>query len=215
MNNNFNLLLISLALALLPFLVVIGTAYLKINIVLNLFKNAIGAQQVPSGIIIGILSLAISLMVMEPVWDQTSSYLQSSDLLNTKLEKLSLSELINKSALITQPWKEFISQHAGEEELHFLASLLAKSQRETDETKNNFATTLTAFLLSELKEAFQMGLMVLLPFLIIDFLIANLLAGLGMMMFSPVLLSLPLKIILIVGLDFWQLIIKSLILSYD
>ncbi len=212
--NNSNVLLLSVCLAIFPFLVVIGTAYLKVNIVLNLFKNAIGAQQVPSGVIIGTISLAISLMVMEPVWDKSGKLLSSNELFAGKLEEQTISDILKKFTPAMEPWKEFVTKHAGAEELLFLKNLRAENGPSVNLQEDGLFLIITAFILSELNEAFQMGLMVLLPFLIIDFLIANFLAGLGMMMFSPILLSLPLKILLIVGLDFWQLIFKSLFLSY-
>ncbi|MEX0598535.1 MAG: EscR/YscR/HrcR family type III secretion system export apparatus protein [Candidatus Paceibacterota bacterium] len=214
--NTYNLLFVSILLAIVPFLMVIGTAYLKVNIVLNIFKNAIGAQQVPSGVIIGTLSLAISLMIMQPVWEKTKTHLLSSNITNSDFRDVKVGDLMQKIEPILQPWKEFIQKNAGENEISFLSNLkntkLAVKQISAD---NHLSLTITAFILSELREAFQMGLMILLPFLIIDFLIANILAGLGMMMFSPILLSLPLKILLIVGLDFWQLIFKALFLSYS
>lgn len=208
------LLLLSFSLALLPVFFSIFTAYLKISIVLGIVKNAIGAQQIPSAMVVMALSLSLTLFVMKPVFIESSNSV--SDLKFSELGKNSISEVIKKIEPAYIPWQKFLLRHAGEKEL----ASLAEMQKEISPKNSSVVKTLgffhltTAFLLTELKEAFMIGFIIMLPFLVIDLVVANLLTGLGMYMLSPVMISLPIKILVIVGFDAWLLIFKGLFYSY-
>ena len=211
------LILISLCLALLPILFSLISAYLKVSIVLGIFKNAIGAQQIPSGIVIMGLSLAITIFIMKPVFLESNNLLKDIEI--QTLQKSKISEVVTVISPALVPYRKFLQKHSGPKEINLLLNLEKKHNPEKFiESKNNhnpdFFILTTAFLLTELKEAFMIGFIIMLPFLVIDLVIANLLAGLGMYMLSPVLISLPIKLLIIVGFDAWLLIFKGLFYSY-
>ena len=211
------LILISLCLALLPILFSLISAYLKVSIVLGIFKNAIGAQQIPSGIVIMGLSLAITIFIMKPVFLESNNLLKDIEI--QTLQKSKISEVVTVISPALVPYRKFLQKHSGPKEINLLLNLEKKHNPEKFiESKNNhnpdFFILTTAFLLTELKEAFMIGFIIMLPFLVIDLVIANLLAGLGMYMLSPVLISLPIKLLIIVGFDAWLLIFKGLFYSH-
>lgn len=198
-----SLLIFAFLAALLPFAFALSTAYLKINIVFSLVRNALGAQQVPSGMIIIALSISLTCMVMQPVFESSVTKIEQIDF--TALDGRNLPEIKKTFQPALDEWREFLLKHAGEKEVNTLREI---------SKQDNFFTLLTAFVLSELKEAFYMGFIMMMPFLLLDFIIANFLAALGMYMFSPILIALPLKILMIVVFDFWNLIFQSLFYSY-
>jgi type III secretion protein R len=119
------------------------------------------------------------------------------------------------------PWREFLEKHSGPRELAALLDLdqgggakVISSSESMRSQQPPLRVVLPAFVISELKEAFTMGFLVLLPFLLIDLIVANILAGLGMFMMSPAMISLPIKILLFVMSDAWLVIIRGLVLSY-
>lgn len=229
----------SLLIALVPILIGVATSFIKVSIVLGMLKSGIGAQQVPGAIVTMALSFALTLYIMNPTIEKTLQIAESIDFaaLSSEMELSSLSKL---APLIT-PWREFMTLHAGERELEALkgieeatstanASTLELPKAEAgaalDSASGSVAdgsaaveelplrVLMTAFVLTELKEAFAMGFVLLLPFLVIDLVVANILAGMGMFMLSPVLVSLPLKLILFVLADGWILLTRGLITSY-
>ena len=186
---------LNIALAALPLLISLSTSYLKVNIVLNIIKNSLGAQSLPGPIIVASLSLAISFFVMQPLIEKIPEInIKKIDSFRTEIQPL-----INE-------WQKFLERNTNSQELEYLIQL--------NKGEKNLSTLILAFLLSELKEAFLIGLVIMTPFLLIDLAVASILTGMGMYMFSPVLVSLPLKILLIVSLDAWLEIFNGLILSY-
>lgn len=226
---------LALLLSLVPILFAVATAYLKVNVVMLLLRNAIGAQQVPSGMIIMVLSMSLTLMIMQPVF--TTAFARLENVSSEQIKGADLETIFSIIKDVSEPWQDFVKKHAGESEIASLKQISESAHEKTsslvldlpkeatvaDEQKDisssissgsDFPLVLLAFLLTELKEAFFMGFVVMLPFLIIDFVIANLLAGVGMYMFSPVLIALPIKILMIVAFDFWALLFRGLYLSY-
>lgn len=220
---------IALFLSLIPVLFAVATAYLKVNIVMLLLRNAIGAQQVPSGMIVMVLSMSLTLMIMQPVF--VSTFARLENISSEEIKKADLKTIVVIVKDVSKPWVDFLKKHAGESEVATLRQISESARKKEDiksltEAKkiddvsitshkgSDFSLILLGFLLTELKEAFFMGFVVMLPFLVIDFVIANLLAGVGMYMFSPVLIALPIKILIIVAFDFWSLLFRGLYLSY-
>ena len=212
------LVIFAIGAALLPLIVVLLTCYLKISIVFNILKSGLGTQNVPGPLIVMALSLSLSLMVMAPQINKSIDLSSSIDWnqifkQDPRLVMQSLSPMLG-------PWRDFVKRHAGERERAVLVSLIKKDlgqaqMSEQDvEVENSLRVILPAFLLSELKEAFAMSVMVLLPFVVIDLIVANILVGLGMYMLSPVMVSLPLKIFFFVVSDAWLIITKGLVYSY-
>lgn len=208
--NPYWLIVGSGAIAFIPFFVGIATSYVKMSIVFGMIRSALGAQNVPSGLIVTALSLTMTIYVMGPVIEisvERASALRSSDLKREPIKSLTP---------LVQPWRKFLSDHAGPRELQMLVALRSggSSSSSISPDEVSIAVLLPAFLLSELKAAFSMAFVVLLPFLVIDLVVSNILVGLGMYMVSPVMISLPLKLLLFVTSDAWLLIVKGLIESY-
>ncbi len=214
------LVVLSAGLALFPILVGMGTSYIKVSIVLGMLKSALGAQNTPGSIVIMAMSLALTVFVMSPVLEQTAIRLQAADIGAVAKN----GDLKNISTLlpILEPWKSFISRHASERERKVLRELALDMATKSNPSEvlaqpspeDSFRILIPAFVLTELRQAFTMGFMLLLPFVVIDLIVANILAGLGMFMVSPVMISLPLKLLLFVASDGWLVLTRALIGSY-
>jgi type III secretion protein R len=200
------LIVLSFSLGLLPILVALCTSFLKISIVLSILKTGLGSQHVPGNLSIMFLSFVISAFIMAP---QIGALFES--VAENDLSKVPSKIEFSKLEAAFKPWREFLCKHAGERE-----QLLLKDLAQISEGANcqSMRILLPAFVLTELKEAFQMGVILLLPFLVIDLLVANVLAALGMCMVSPNMISLPLKLLLFVSVDGWLMLVRSLLLSY-
>lgn len=217
------LLVVSVSLALIPMVISSATSYLKLSIVIGMLKNALGTQQAPSNLIVMVLSLTLSVFVMTPVIKNTYKEILRSAEINKKDIKLNnLSKIIINSKNIFTPWCQFIEKHGDDKEkklFHILSirnnkSLETEHKSISSECIENAHIFFPAFILSELKEGFSMAFTLLLPFLVVDLVIAHILVGLGMFMVSPVMISLPVKLLLFVLADGWILISKGLVLSY-
>ena len=221
MNGAFDptwLVVVSFSLALGSLVHGLATSYLKISIVLGMVRNGLGVQQVPGNIVVMSLSLALTSFVMAPVIEATLEKSKS-------LESTSLSgpfEFAKLAALspLLEPWREFLALHAGSREVQMLSDIpqqlgpFAEMDESARTSRMSLRILITAFVLTELKEAFSMGFVLLLPFLLVDLVVANVLVGMGMTMVSPVMISLPLKLLLVVLADGWLLLSKGLVQSY-
>lgn len=215
------MIVIAFMLALVPILVGMVTSYVKISIVLGMLRSGLGAQQVPGNMVIMALSFAMTLFVLSPVLEQTSLIGQNDEILSF-LDKPTIKEMKKLKPLLG-PWTEFLTRHAGEREVFTLQELKAGESElipsepligPEPKPKIELLTLVPAFILTELKEAFAMGFVLLLPFLVVDLLVANILVGMGMFMVSPVMIALPLKLMLFVACDGWNLLTRGLVQSY-
>lgn len=217
--NPYWLLIVAGVVACLPILVGLATAYLKVSIVLGMLRSGLGAQNVPSGLVVMVLSLALTLFIMAPMLSDSYDIIKT---LPTEqiFREPSLGDLQRYQPAL-EPWERFLRHHAGHRELAAFVQLDRSSKEPSAEadaqptaSSVDFKLLLPAFILTELKEAFAMAFVLLLPFLVIDLVVANILVGLGMFMVSPVMIALPLKLILFVAADGWLLLTRGLILSY-
>lgn len=208
------LIIIMFAVSLVPVMMGIATSYLKVSIVLGLFKNALGAQQVPGPLIIMAISLALTMLIMQPVLTESAASIGSIDF--AKIQNKSVGDVFLKFLPAIAPIRIFLENNTGSHELNTVKSFTAinKGKDTNSNSQISWAELLTAFMLTELKEAFLAGFAIMFPFLLVDLIVANLLAGLSLQMVSPVMVSLPLKIILIVWLDAWLLIFRGLFYAY-
>ncbi|WP_426162384.1 type III secretion system export apparatus subunit SctR [Pseudoduganella sp. R-32] len=203
------------ALSLLPLLLICTTCFLKVSMVLVIVRNAIGVQQVPPSIAIYGVALAISLMVMAPVFHDAAARLPGQGgTVTERTAGLSLGEM----ARAGEPLRSFMIQHtAPETRSHFLA-LAQRQWRGTtlanEASDRDYAVVIPAFVVSELTVAFQVGFVLYVPFVVIDLLLSNVLLALGMQMVSPMVVSLPLKMLLFVMVDGWSKLAEGLMLSY-
>lgn len=217
-NTNPLVMVVMLAmLALMPFVLVMVTSFVKIAVVLSLLRTAIGVQQVPPNQVITGLAIILSVYIMAPIgadiYSQVRPFMEEAE--NGKVYKLSDYEALATQSL--QPLKGFLQKHTDDDEralLFELAYELRNTEQRAELTDTDTLILVPAFVLTELKEAFIIGFILFVPFLIVDLVIANILLSLGMHMLSPTTISLPFKLLLFVLVDGWFLVIKGLILGY-
>lgn len=199
------LLLLS-SLTFLPAIVLMMSSFTRIIIVLSLLRLALGTQSSPPNQVLIGLALSLSFFVMSPVIDRiyTEAYLPYSE------DKINIIEAADKASI---PLKEFMLRQTRESDLALFVEISESNEIESRD-QVPMKILVPAFVTSELKTAFQIGFVVFIPFLIIDMVVASVLMAMGMMMLSPMIISLPFKIMLFVLVDGWHLLIGSLTQSF-
>ena len=199
-------LLFLTALTFLPAILLMMTSFTRIVIVLSLLRQALGTIQSPPNQVIVGLSLFLTFFVMAPVFDKiyAEAYKPYMD------NKIALGAALEKGSA---PLKTFMLRQTRQEDLALFAKL-AKSPPLNGPEDVTLTILVPAYVISELKTAFQIGFVVFIPFLIIDMVVASVLMSMGMMMLSPVMISLPFKLMLFVLVDGWNLLIGSLVQSF-
>lgn len=192
-------------LTLLPSLVIMMTAFTRIIVVFAILRQALGLQQTPSNQILIGLALFLTIFVMMPVLERVNENAVAPYMAET----ISAQDAMQAASL---PIREFMMSQTREADLALFMDL-ADSQAATPE-EVNFFVLVPAFMTSELKTAFQMGFMIFIPFLVIDLIVASVLMSMGMMMLSPLIISLPFKIMLFVVVDGWVMIMGTLASSF-
>jgi type III secretion protein R len=207
------------ALALAPFVLMMLTSFTKISVVLSILRNAIGTQQVPPSTVITGLAFILSIFIMAPVGRQM--YAAAGVIPNTRdmFSEASVKSLFSASQNGKEPLRKFLARHSHAQDRVLFMELAARLERQSGTAnpqigKEDFQVLIPSFVTSQLKEAFQVGFLVFVPFLIIDMVVANVLLSMGMSMLSPVVISLPFKLLLFVLVDGWYLVVRGLILSY-
>lgn len=208
------------ALTVVPFLFMAATSFAKISVVLSILRNALGTGQVPSGTILSGLAVILSLYVMTPVGQEIAQVAGPAAArieLSDPSSRGSLDAFLEALDAGEEPLRAFLRRNAGERERELFFDLARESR--TPDTRDEVSADdllvlLPAFLITELAEAFQIGFLIFLPFLIIDMVVANVLLALGMHMLSPTTVSLPFKLLLFVLVDGWYLLAKALVLGY-
>ena len=188
-------------LALVPTFVVVTTAFLKISIVIMLLRNALGVQQIPPNIALYGLSLILTVYVMAPVGQRIYETTLKSPVNAKSVEGVIAA--VRKGA---EPMRAFLEKNSKPEQRDFFVRTTHKiwgPEMAADVKPNDFLVLMPAFLVGELTSAFQIGFLIYLPFLVIDLIVSNILLALGMMMVSPVTITLPLKLFLFVAVDGW------------
>ena len=199
-------------LGLLPFLMVTMTAFLKISVVMFIIRNALGLQQTPPTMVLYSIALILTVFVSLPLIEDVSNRLAAHPLDTSSLDKLQES-----ANVVKDPVKAYLIRFAKPGERQFFLSSTARIWPESARANvkdDDFIILLPAFVSSELTRAFEIGFLLFLPFLIIDIIVSNILMAMGMMMVSPTLISLPLKLFLFVAVDGWSRLMHGLILSY-
>jgi type III secretion protein R len=210
-----NPITLSIALALLalvPTLVVVSTSFLKISIVIMLVRNALGVQQIPPNIAIYGLTLILTAYVMAPVGDRMINLMA-----NQEASMKTMNGMIKILRTGIEPLRGFMEKNTKIEQTDFFIETARKMwgpDLSADLKSTDFLVLMPAFLVTELTSAFQIGFLLYLPFVVIDLIISNILLAMGMMMVSPVTISLPLKLFLFVMVDGWARLIHGLILTY-
>ena len=200
------------ALGLLPFFMVTMTSFLKISVVMFILRNATGLQQTPPTLVLYSIALILTVYVSLPLIDDVSNRLAANPLDFSSLDKLQSS-----SNTVKEPVKAHLMRYAKPAEREFFLSATARIWPESYRANvkdDDFVVLLPAFVSSELTRAFEIGFLLFLPFLIIDVIVSNILMAMGMMMVSPTVISLPLKLFMFVAVDGWSRLMHGLILSY-
>jgi len=206
------------ALTLLPFVFMTTTSFVKIAVVFSILRNALGTGQVPSGTVIAALAAILTLYVMAPVGEQIADEAGPAAARVDPRDPLSDFEALGEAVSAgLVPLKSFLSRNAGarERELFFDLAQRARPADQRDRvSEDDLLVLLPSFLITELGEAFQIGFLVFLPFLVVDLVVSNVLMSLGMHMLSPTQVSMPFKLLLFVLVDGWYLLARALVLGY-
>jgi type III secretion protein R len=210
-------LVVALALvSLVPFVFMGVTAFVKISTVLQIVRSAIGAQSVPSNTVIMALATALTLIAMAPVGQRILD--RAMPLVQNRNAKEDTTALIEKGIdAVREPMREFLEKNASEKERARFLIVAKNACPEAERAKvagNDLSVLVPAFVVTELTEAFAIGFLVFLPFLIIDLVVANVLLALGMQMLNPTQVSLPFKLLLFVAIDGWGLLAQALVSGY-
>lgn len=199
-------------LSLAPFIAIMVTSYVKLVVVLSLIRNALGIQQIPPNMVINGLAIILSLYIMNPVIQDVFDVLQEKEI-NTK-DIVSLKEAASEAK---EPLRAFMLKHTTTRERAFFYSSAKKlwpPERSADLSDEDLMILVPAFTVSELTSAFKIGFLIYLPFIAVDIIVSNILLALGMMMVSPMTISLPFKLLLFVVADGWTRLIHGLVLTY-
>jgi type III secretion protein R len=209
-------LVVALAIvSLVPFLFMSVTAFVKISTVLQIVRSAIGAQNIPSNTVVMALAAALTLIAMAPVGSRIAD--RAAPIFAGKGTPDTVTLVRDGIAAVREPMRDFLKANASErEKARFLA--VAKQARPEAERAAIGADDLTvlvpSFVVTELTEAFAIGFLIFLPFLVIDLVVSNVLLALGMQMLSPTQVSLPFKLLLFVAIDGWGLLAQALVAGY-
>lgn len=197
-------------LSLAPFAMLMLTSFSKMAVVFSLMRTAMGAQQAPPSIVLTGLAVVLSGYVMAPVVQEMVERGRAADFSSEP------AQILKSSVRIAEPLRAFLVKHGDPAQRSQLVEL-ATELRSADSSaleESDLAVVIPAFVLTELKEAFQLGFMVFLPFLVIDMVVANVLLALGMQTLSPTQVSLAFKVLLFVAVDGWSLLARGLMLGY-
>ncbi len=207
-------LVISLGLlALVPFIAVMATSFVKIAVVLALVRNAMGIQQIPPNIALHGIALVLTLYIMAPV-----GYDAYEVFADAQFEDMTLAQFGDLLDEASVSFRAFLAMHASDSEKTFFvetAKRIWPADIARGVTKDDLRVLIPAFTVSELKTAFEVGFLLYLPFIAVDLIISNILLAMGMMMVSPMTISLPFKLLLFVLLDGWTRLLHGLVLTYQ
>jgi type III secretion protein R len=207
------------ALALVPFVGLMVTSFVKIAVVLSITRQALGTQQAPPTTVITGLAIILTVYVMQPVGLQVLNKVENLLEVEGDLFQRENADLILEALnLSKEPVKDFLIKH-GDEKNRQMFYRVAYRMRAPEDRKalgvDDFVIITPAFVITELTKAFQIGFIIFVPFLVIDMVVSNILMALGMQMLSPTTISLPFKILLFVLVDGWYLITRGLVLGYQ
>lgn len=207
------------ALALVPFVGLMVTSFVKIAVVLSITRQALGTQQAPPTTVITGLAIILTIYVMQPVGLQVLNKVDSLLEVEGDLFQRENADLILDAANLAKgPVKDFLIKHGDEKNrqmFYKVAFRMRAPENRQDLGKDDFVIITPAFVITELTKAFQIGFIIFVPFLVIDMVVSNILMALGMQMLSPTTISLPFKILLFVLVDGWYLITRGLVLGYQ
>lgn len=202
-------------LGLAPFIAILVSSFVKLMVVMQLTRTALGLQQEPPNMALSGIAIILSIYIMAPVVMETREIFTEQGIDITDIQNPGFRTALSES---TGPLQDFLERHSDAEERQFFVETTKriwpeKYSESVDE--RHLLVLIPAFLVSELTVAFQIGFLIYLPFIIIDLIVSNILLSLGMIMVSPIIVSLPFKLLLFVLVDGWSRLIHGLLLSYS
>lgn len=192
--------------SLAPGLLIMTTSFTRISVVLSFLRTALGTQSAPSNQVILSLSMFLTFFIMTPVWQQINKEAYQP----WKAQQISQEQAMNQAV---KPLRKFMLSQTREKDLALFVKL-SKLPRPKNAEEIPTLTIIPAFMISELRTAFQIGFLIYIPFIVVDMVVASVLMSMGMMMLPPVMISLPFKILLFTLVDGWGLVIGSLVNSF-
>lgn len=210
------------ALAIMPYIIMLLTSFLKMVVVLSLLRQAVGVQNSPPNQVINGMALLMTIYVMFPtalaMYEAGEGYIhsqasQTGAVFSTK----SAEYIVNVVDKTKEPLREFLSKNSMSKHRTYFFKLARKKfpPKFREELKpNDFIVLIPSFITSQVKGAFEIGVLIYLPFFVIDLVTSNILLAMGMMMLSPLTIALPLKLLLLVMIDGWTLLVEGVVLSY-
>lgn len=214
------ILLVALAaLSLVPFVLMMVTSFVKISVVLSIVRSALGTQQIPPTQVITGLAIILTVYIMAPVGQEMYRAAGLSILAEggTVFSSQTVGQVMEAANKSKEPLRDFLVKKVTAKDRSLFYNLAKKMRKEEDRKDigdKDFMVIVPAFVVSELKEAFQIGFILFVPFIVIDMVVANILLALGMHMLSPTTISMPFKLLLFVLVDGWYLIAKGLVIGY-
>ncbi|MBR6888274.1 MAG: flagellar type III secretion system pore protein FliP [Selenomonadaceae bacterium] len=189
-----------------PGILMMTTSFVRIVVIIGFLRNALATQNVPPNQVIVSLALFLTFYIMAPYWSQAN---------DNGLQPYLAGQITQEEAItnVLEPMREFMFRQTRESDLALFVNLSEAERPNSQEDVSTFVL-IPAFIISELKTAFQIGFMLYVPFIVIDMIVATTLMSMGMMMLPPVMISLPFKILLFVMIDGWHLLIQSIIVSF-
>lgn len=206
------LIIVLLALSIMPLLVIMGTSFLKLAIVFALLRNALGTQQIPPNIALYGLAMVLTMFIMAPVGLDIQERLTHAPI---DLESKDFVQQIDASIL--SPYRAFLEHNTAPDQVAFFSQIghqIWPEKYHAHIPEDSLLVMLPAFTVSQLIEGFKIGLLLFLPFIAIDLIVSNILLAMGMMMVSPMTISLPLKLLVFVLINGWEKLIGQLLLSF-
>ncbi len=194
-------------LSLAPSIVIMTTSFMRIIIVLSLTRQAIGTQQMPPTQVLAGIALFLTFFIMAPVFKEINE---------TALQPYLNQELTHVEAFkaAEKPLRKFMFKQTREKDLALFINI-SRMERPKNASEVPTYVLMPAFLVSELKSAFEMGFIIYIPFLVIDMVVASVLMSMGMMMLPPIMISLPFKLLIFIMIDGWTLIARGIVLSFN
>lgn len=207
-------------LAILPWVIMMLTSYIKIVVVISLLRNALGVQQAPPNQVVNGIALLLTIYIMFPtglaMYDSAKGYIQQNA--PTKLVSSESAQyvigIINHTK---EPLRKFLNQNTSQSTLnkfYQMAYRIFPPQFRADLGRTDFIVLIPAYITSQLRDAFAIGVLIYFPFFVIDLVTSNILLAMGMMMLSPLTISLPLKLLLLVMVDGWTILMQGLVLTF-
>jgi flagellar biosynthetic protein FliP len=204
--NTLNILMILTLLVLAPSLILVMTSFIRIVVVLSFLKQALGTQQMPPSQLIVSFAMILTFFIMQPVGEKAYN-----DGIKPYIDKtIGYEEAFDRGV---KPFKEFMIKNTREKDLAlFFRIRKLENPKNIDDIPLSIA--IPAFMISELKTAFEIGFLIFLPFLVIDMVVSSVLMSMGMMMLPPVMISLPFKLLIFILVDGWNLLVGNLVDSF-